>query len=258
MCMFILEILISFYQGNECLWNHNCTEYHQNSNKDLLYDMLGKELEDKYVAEDIKKKWKELLRKFKQEHAKASVKPSGAGTADIYKPSWEFYEQMNFVLVICDDTDETVSSVQEPSKSRVKKASKQQQRENREDRKLELFSEAVAAMKQPETSKGQHTSVENSEVAAFANYVRLTLSKLNPRKFRKAKKCIGDILFQIEENDELEAASATSRINTLGRYSPALTSGSYTSNESSNNYQQGIPVPHENMHMLTYPSMEYY
>ena len=57
-CIFVLEILIAFFQENECLWNHNNAEYHQNSNKDLLYDLhvLGKELEDKYDVEDIKKK----------------------------------------------------------------------------------------------------------------------------------------------------------------------------------------------------------
>ena len=91
-CTFVLEILIAFFQENECLWNHNNAEYHQNSNKDLLYDLLGKELEDKYDVVYIKKKWKKLLKRFKQEHSKASVKPSGAGTAEIYTPSWEFYE----------------------------------------------------------------------------------------------------------------------------------------------------------------------
>ena len=153
MCIFILEFLIGFYQRNECLRNHNCTEYHQESNKDLLYDMLGKELEDKYDIDDIddideiKKKWRELLKKFKEEHAKAFVKPSGAGTAEIYNPSWVFYELLKYVTVICDDTDETVNSIDRgPSKSRAKKVSKQQQKEIREDRKLELFSDTVSAV----------------------------------------------------------------------------------------------------------------
>ena len=189
---FNAELLITYYQGNECLWNHNCTEYHEESNKDLLYDLLIKELEDKYDVDDIKKKWKELLRRFKQEHAKASVKPSGAGTADIYQPSWEFYKLMKYVNVICNDTDETVNSISGSSIPRVKKLSKQQQRDADE-------------MKEPEASTKKDTSVENSEVAAVANYVRLTMSKLNPCKFRRAKMCIGDILFQIEESDELEA-----------------------------------------------------
>ena len=159
--------------------------------------------------------------------------------------------------MICDDTDETVSSITGPSKPRVK-ASKQQQRDNREDRKLELFSEAVLALKEPETSNGQNTLVENNEVAAFANYVHLTLSKLNALKFPRAK-CIGDILFQIEESDKLEAASATpSQYHAHGRYSPAPSLSSYSSNETNHSYQQGMPVAHESMNMHSYPSREYY
>lgn len=166
----------------------------------MLFDLLGKELQDKYDVEDMKKS-KKLLKRFKQKHSKASVKPSGAGTADIYTPSWEFYEQLKYLTVICDDTDDTVNSISEPSKPKVKRASKQQQRDSREDRKLELFSEAVVAMRQPEKQQGQNSSIENSEVAGFANYVRVTLLKLNPRKFRRAKRCIGDILFDIEESE---------------------------------------------------------
>jgi len=49
----------------------------------------------------------------------------------------------NYLTVICDDTDETVNITDRgPSKPRAKKVSKQQ-REAREERKLELFSEAV-------------------------------------------------------------------------------------------------------------------
>ena len=80
MCIYVSEILDTFYLGN-----HNCAEYHQESKKDLPFDTLGKELDDKCDAEDIKKKWKELPRRFQQDQVKASVKPSGAGTADIYK-----------------------------------------------------------------------------------------------------------------------------------------------------------------------------
>ena len=203
-----------------------------------------------------------MLKRFKQEHSKASVKPSGAGhgTAEIYTPSWEFYEQLKYVTVICDDTDDTVSSISEPSKPKVKKASKQQQKDSREDRKLELFSDAVVAMRQPEMPQGQTNSVENSEVAAFANYVRLTLSKLNPRKFRRAKKCIGDILFQIEESDEMEVAiGAATRFSTHGRYSPAPSISSYSSSETNQIYQQNIPAPHESMQQMhSFAPMEYY
>ena len=69
--------------------NHNNPSYHENAkSKDLLYDLLVKELDKKYEVEQIKKKWKELVKKFKQEHGKASVKPAGSGTEEIYKPSF--------------------------------------------------------------------------------------------------------------------------------------------------------------------------
>jgi len=104
-------------------------------------------------------------------------------------------------------------------------------------------------MREPETTtcKGQNTLLENSE--AFANYMRLTLSKFNPRKFRRAKKCIGDILFQLEESDELEATNATpSRFNPYGRYSPA------PSMPSSLNEGMPMTVLHENLQLHSYPN----
>ena len=116
------------------------------------------------------------------------------------------------------------------------------------------------AMRQPEMPQGQTNSVENSEVAAFANYVRLTLSKLNPRKFRRAKKCIGDILFQIEESDEIEVAiGAATRFSPHGRHSPAPSISSYSSSEANQIYQQNIPAPHESMQQMhSFAPMEYY
>lgn len=45
--------------------------------------MLVKELDDKYDTAQVKKKWKELEKKFKKEHSKALVKPSGSGTDEI-------------------------------------------------------------------------------------------------------------------------------------------------------------------------------
>ena len=115
----IADVLIAFYQKNECLWNHNTPEYHQVRHKELLYDILVKEL-------DIKKKWKQLWKHFREEHAKVQIKPSGAGTNEIYKPSWDFYEQLQFVTVVCDYTDETTDSLTSEPKPKSRKLSKQQ------------------------------------------------------------------------------------------------------------------------------------
>lgn len=69
-----------------------------------------------------------------------------------------------------------------------------------------------------------------------------------------------DILFQIEESDDMEVASgAPTQFATLGKYSPAPSMASYSSSEASN-FQPNIPVAHENMQMCSYShaAMEYY
>ena len=45
--------------------------------------ILVKELDEKYDVGGIKKKWKQLLKHFREEHAKVQIKPSGAGTNEI-------------------------------------------------------------------------------------------------------------------------------------------------------------------------------
>lgn len=87
-------MLISFFQTNECLGNHNIPSYHQHSqNKDLLYNILSKQLDDQYDSSELQKQWKEVEKKFKQEYRKPLVKPSGSGTNEIYKPTFSFYDQ---------------------------------------------------------------------------------------------------------------------------------------------------------------------
>jgi len=61
---------------------------------------------------------------------------------------------------------------------------------------MELMSEAIQAMKETPSTRmqDQGSMVGNIEAVAIGTYVGLTLSKLSNRKFRQAKKCIGDIL----------------------------------------------------------------
>ena len=113
--MFVAEDLISFYQNNECLWNYNISEYHTDSNKDLLLDSLVKELEDKYTKEDIQRKRKSLLKVYRQERGKVQKKPSGSGTNDVYRSSSEFYAHLQFTNNIYDDTEDTIDTISGPS-----------------------------------------------------------------------------------------------------------------------------------------------
>lgn len=97
--------------------------------------MLVKELDDKYDTAQVKKKWKELEKKFKKEHSKALVKPSGSGTDEIYKPAFLFYDQLQFLTAICE-TDETLDSIVYHANPKPRKRSKHQMHEDREDRKF--------------------------------------------------------------------------------------------------------------------------
>ena len=46
-----------------------------------------------------------------EEFLKATKTPSGSGTKDIYKPSWEFYAPLQFIHSIFDNPAETVDSL---------------------------------------------------------------------------------------------------------------------------------------------------
>lgn len=68
-----------------------------------------------------------------------------------------------------------------------------------------MFEQAVVAIKAPLPATGDSPAHEINEAHVFGKYVGLTLSKLAPTTFRRAKKCISDVLF-----DELEKANSTS------------------------------------------------
>ena len=131
--------------------------------------------------------------------------------------------QLKFLEVVCDDTDKTSDSLEPKPKSR--KLSRQQQQNSSEERKLELFSQAVRAIKETaQLPSPKENLVANNEVAAYANYVQLTMSKFSTHNIRKAKKYIGDILYQIEESEDYDN-SITPALGPVEReYSPTPSS----------------------------------
>ena len=110
---------------------------------------------------------------------------------------------LQFTNSICDDTDDTIAG---PSSTKKRK----KQRDDIENKKLELFEQAVVEIKAPHPATGDSPAHETNEAHVFGKYVGLTLSKLVPSTFRRAKKCISDVLFEFEEKDELEKANSAS------------------------------------------------
>ena len=117
------------------------------------------------------------------------------GTIDVYRYSWEFYAHLQFTDSICDDTDDTIDTIAGPSSAKKRK----KQRDDIENKKLELFEQAVVAIKAPLPAIGDSPAHETNEAHVFGKYVGLTLSKRAPTTFRRAKKCISDVLFELEK-----------------------------------------------------------
>ena len=121
----------------------------------------------------------------------------------MYRSSWEFYAHLQFTNSICNDTDDTIDTIAGPSSAKKRK----KQRDDIENKKLELLGQAVVAITAPHPATGDSPAHETNEAHVFGKYVELTLSKLAPSTFRRAKKFISDVLFEFEEKDELEKAN---------------------------------------------------
>ena len=70
--------------------------------------------------------------------------------------------------------------------------------------KLQLFARAVDAMQTPPLSACQMPLADKKEPSAFTNYVALSLSKLSPALYRRPKKRISDVLYETEEQNDIE------------------------------------------------------
>ena len=101
---------------------------------------------------------------------------------------------------------------------------------------------AVDAINTPPPSVSQTPLVKKSESVAFGNYVSLTLAKLTPGQFRRAKKLISDVLYDMEEKDGIEQAGSCPRsfpqhttigyVENYGRPASASTASSASSTQS--------------------------
>ena len=86
------------------------------------------------------------------------------------------------------------------------------QRDERQERELQLFACAVGAMETPPQSTSQMP-------LAFTNYVALSLSKLPPALYRRVKKHISDVLYEMEEQNDVEPGRCNVNDN-IPQYGP--------------------------------------
>lgn len=62
----------------------------------------------------------------------------------------------------------------------------------------------MGAMETPPPPASQMPLAEKKESLAFTNYVALSLAKLPPALYRRAKKRISDVLYWMEEQNDIE------------------------------------------------------
>ena len=101
---------------------------------------------------------------------------------------------LQFTNSICGDTKDTIDTISGPSSAKKRK----KDQHDIENKKLELFEQAVVAIKARHPATDHSPAHETNEVHVCGKYVELTLSKLATSTFRRAKKCISDVLFEFE------------------------------------------------------------
>lgn len=92
---------IRLYRNQECLWRVDSEEYRNKQARDTALLQIKEEMGiDTFSIEDIKNKIKYLRATFMIEVNKMKKsQKSGAGSADVYKPSLKWYEEMaSFIL----------------------------------------------------------------------------------------------------------------------------------------------------------------
>lgn len=88
---------------------------------------------------------------------------------------------------------------------------------------------------------------------AFGTYVGIILSKLNKRKFCQAKKCISDILYNIEESEDASSSYTPVYDHQFDRQSLVSTPSSF---ETFNNFTPSGNIS-ERVNSYCHPAVQY-
>ena len=90
--------IIDLYEERACLWDVFDKEYHNKDKPERALDELSREL-DTPVA-DIKSKLLSLRSQLGRERAKESMTKSGQSLDDLYKPTWIYWEGLQFLQAV--------------------------------------------------------------------------------------------------------------------------------------------------------------
>lgn len=213
-----VDELIDLLEDNTCLWNVSNKDYHIRNKRERAY----KEMEEKLgiAVAEIKGKITSLRSQLGREIGKTRAKKSGQATSDNYKPTWPYWDRLQFLVDVMQagksrdtlpsrsstpdlmesvntgreeslnstpEERDTISSVVEtpcrPSTSRKRNA------EQEFKTKHELLKTCIQVLKEPPPQP------ESKSQCTFSLYVAERLNNFDRRTRMLAEKRISDILF---------------------------------------------------------------
>ena len=117
-----------------------------------LLNKLLDEFKGKFTTADVKQQSHNLLTTYKREKQRVdSSKSSGSGTSEVYSSNWDYFTSMRF-LDVTSDIDESLSSLEPPNVSQIKKK-KLSIREDEQSAKAQLWKALAAQLSQGNSSK---------------------------------------------------------------------------------------------------------
>ena len=135
-----------------------------------------------------------------REVAKVNATKSGQAVDDLYKPSWMYWDRLQFLKPVMQqgksrDTLQDTPSSNYANSSKSNEAGKSSSRSSKKaliEQKQELLNTCIQVLKEPTEQK--------STVCHFSNFIAEKLSEMGARTSAIAEKRIYEILFDIEMN----------------------------------------------------------
>ena len=198
--------LIELLEKRSCLWDVFDKNYHIREIREKAF--RESELELDTPVPEIKAIIMSLRSQLGRDIAKMTKTKSGQSTSEVYRPSWVFWERLQFLCPLMQpgksrDNCQSQSSQGTFSDSEnsttpktsgvdnddrdigISKRTKPVGRKSKDDKKQELFDTCISILKEP---------VVKPDQCHFSLYVTETLSKFSKRTRAIAEKRISDML----------------------------------------------------------------
>ena len=196
------ETLITFYQNHPAPWNHGLNGYRDRNLRQVLLCKLVEEFEDKFSEEDIKRKWHNLLTRYKREkNSENNSRKSGTGIDDVFSSTWEHFDQINCFESnpACDASISTFDDSRESTPPAPKKA--KSSKDASQDTKIALWSALANSLNANEnqaTENQQRTRLEEW-ADLFGKTVADHLIQCDPKDWTIIRKKMLDIFYDYEQ-----------------------------------------------------------